>query len=97
MKYDTLSAQTYFPLNCPGRETWANSLKKGEVARLGQNGEVAVLQTKEVLGIAKRLQISKAKASNSLQPQQCQSCPRSDTTKKEVGTLVLVAVKKLSL
>lgn len=39
MKYDTLSFQTNFPLNCPRRESLVNLLKKGEVVRLaGETG-----------------------------------------------------------
>lgn len=39
MKYDTLSFQTNFPLNCPRRENLVNLLEEGEeVVRLAREG-----------------------------------------------------------
>ena len=89
MKYDILSFQTNFPLNCPRRENLVNLQKKGEVARLGQGGSRRLYggKCKEVPGIPKRLHIGVGvgRPGSSSGPQQHQAFSRFDSSQKGGG------------
>lgn len=84
MKYDILSFQTNFPLNCPRRENLVNLPKKGEVARLGQGWETGgpIEGNREAPGILKRLQISVSGYERSLRPQQHKAFSRFDSSQE---------------